>query len=119
MFEGTEPFLLFGCLRPERTPVHFRTLFLLAGSDSVRRANLCAASAVDAGVRIDVIDFTLADCLYRANRLTSTACDAGVSNYVCHDVFCVFIPFAAGIACFSNTVDSGPVVCLFSVWVQN
>lgn len=60
---------------------------LLAGSDCVGGTNLSAASAVDAGIRIDVIDFTFADCLYGANGLTSTACYAVVTNYICHNLF--------------------------------
>lgn len=53
--------------------------------DSVVGANRSAAAAADASVGVDVIDITLADCLYRANRLACAACDTSVCNYVSHD----------------------------------
>lgn len=53
--------------------------------DSVVRTNLCAASAADACVGIDMIDIALGDCVYRANRHAGAACYTVVANYVCHN----------------------------------
>jgi len=48
---------------------------------------LRAASAADASVGINVIDISGGDSVNRTNRLASTACDAVVADYVCHDFF--------------------------------
>ena len=72
---------------PDSLFIHFRS-FLTKGrltlSDSVVRTNLSAAAAADASVGIDVIDITFRDCVHRANRHASAACDTVVANYVCH-----------------------------------
>ncbi len=101
----------------ERNLVFFDVRRLsIAGSDCVRRANLCAAAAVDAGVRIDVIDFAFADCLYRANGLTSTASNAVVTNYICHNLFLFFVSGPRG-DLLPSTVRKRVIVCF--LWVQN
>ena len=57
----------------------------LAFRDSVARANLCAAAAVDAGVRVDVVDIALCDGVCGAYALASATCDAVVANYISHN----------------------------------
>ena len=63
----------------------------LAFGDCAAGANFCAAAAADAGVRVDVIDFTFRDCAYGANRFACATCHAVISNYVCHNSLCVLI----------------------------
>lgn len=58
-----------------------------AFADSIVGANLCAAAAADALIRIDVIFVAGGDCSYRAYRLACSACDAVVANYVSHNSF--------------------------------
>ena len=58
---------------------------LLAGDDSLAGANLCAAAAVDAGVRIDFVDIALGDRLGGTYGHTSATSYTVVGNYVSHD----------------------------------
>lgn len=57
---------------------------LFAGDDSFTGAYGCAGAAVDAGIGIDVVDFTLGDSFNGANGKAGTASYAAVSNYVSH-----------------------------------
>lgn len=57
----------------------------LALGDSTAGANLSAASAADALVRIDVVDLALGNSLYGANRLAGAASNTVVVNNVSHD----------------------------------
>lgn len=54
--------------------------------DSIVGAYRCAATARDAGIGIDMIDFSFGDCLYGAYGHAGAACDAVVANYVSHCV---------------------------------
>lgn len=56
----------------------------LTGDDSFAGANLCARTAVNAGVGVDVIDFTFRDALGGANGLAGAASNAVVVNNVSH-----------------------------------
>ncbi len=57
---------------------------LFAGLDSAAGANFGTAAAFDAGIGIDVVDFTLGDSFNGANGKAGTASYAAVSNYVSH-----------------------------------
>ena len=57
---------------------------LSALCDSVGGANLCAAAAADALVRVDVVDVAGSDCSYGANGLAGSASYTVVANYVSH-----------------------------------
>lgn len=60
---------------------------LCARFDCVVRTNLSAATAFDAEIGVDVVDFALRDSLYGANGQTSSASDATISDYVSHSFF--------------------------------
>ncbi len=57
---------------------------LFAGDNCLAGANFCTATALDAGVGIDVVDIALRDSLYRANRHTSATSNARIGDYVSH-----------------------------------
>lgn len=57
---------------------------LFAGDDSFGGANLSAGATFNAGIGIDVVDFTLGDSLYGAVGQTGAAGDTLVGNYVSH-----------------------------------
>ena len=58
----------------------FRRLF--AGDDCFGGANFCAGAAFDAGVGIDVVDFTFGNSLYGAVGETGAAGDTLVGDNV-------------------------------------
>ncbi len=60
------------------------SLGLFSGDDSLAGANFCACAAFDACIGIDNIDFTFADCLYRAVGKTCAASNTFVGNNVSH-----------------------------------
>ena len=73
----------------KKKPPHGRffsgvSLGLFSGDDSLAGANFCACAAFDACIGIDNIDFTFADCLYRAVGKTCAASYTFVSNNVSH-----------------------------------
>ena len=64
--------------------------------DSIARANLCAATAIDASIGVDVIDIAFADRISRTYALACSACHAVVANYISHNsnVFYLFINYS-------------------------
>lgn len=58
---------------------------LFAGDNCLAGANFCAATALDALVRVDVIDIALRDSLNGANRHAGAASNARIGDYVSHD----------------------------------
>ena len=61
----------------------------LAEADSLRRTNAGASTALSAGISVNHILFALRNCLYGALRLTSSTCDAVITNYICHSCKCL------------------------------
>ena len=62
---------------------YVREILLLNGS--AYRTSICAGTAGNALVSVDnVLAVTLSDALLRTSVSTCTACDALVSNLVCH-----------------------------------
>lgn len=80
----------------KKTALSYKTVFFLAFDsrsalgDSIIGANLCAAAAADTSVRIDFVDISFRDSVYRTYRHASAACDAVVANYVSHNLIILF-----------------------------
>lgn len=62
-------------------------LVLFARLDSVVGANRCAATAFDAGIGIDVVDFALGDSFNGADGKAGAASYAAVGNYISHSKY--------------------------------
>jgi hypothetical protein len=61
-------------------------LWLSRSFDCVGRTCICAGSALDAGIRVDLIlAITLMDRFNRAFCSTGSASDAFIGNLVCHN----------------------------------
>ena len=60
---------------------------LLGRHDGAAGANLCARTAFDAGVGIDVVDIAFGDSLHGAYGHAGAASNASVGNYVSHSKF--------------------------------
>jgi hypothetical protein len=47
-----------------------------------------AGTAVDAGIRVDlIVGITLLDSVHRALRSAAAAADAGITDYTCHFIY--------------------------------
>ena len=54
----------------------------------VYRADIGAGSAINAFFSIDDIDaITFGNCFYRALGLACATADAGILNYICHNIY--------------------------------